>query len=383
MNQFCLQLKYIFFDDEAGRWDFQPPPPRNKRNLHPSWQLIEGEIFSPSIKRVELVDLFEKLAAPPYGLPWGVLPILFTAFYLFHQDELFLYREGSFIPELQTAHLELLQRRPDLFSVSGAKLDGTRKAIVERLARGLKQPPQTASVVKALYHVLNSLPPVTLRSAYIENDFAKNLRDCLLQASAPEELLFVDLPKSLGLQPLQQTENHQQDLEVFFERLNRGLSVLRDYAQNLMENKRNLLLVKCGLEGSMKGWHELERRATWLAPRVKNPVLTPFLNCVNNGIADNHNPRPALSLIAKRPFEQWTDLDIEGFSGLADGIGEVFRQVWIDYGDVVSDLTDEEKLQKKELEKKLRPQLKLIAKNNSSRVLAAALRALLSQISEC
>ena len=79
------------------------------------------EIFSEGIQRIELVDLFAKWSNAPYGMPKGLHPIIFTAFYLRYQDELFLYRENTFIPEVQTAHLELLQRRPDLFSVSGGK----------------------------------------------------------------------------------------------------------------------------------------------------------------------------------------------------------------------------------------------------------------------
>ncbi len=174
-----------FFDEETRKWDFQPPPKDNSCELRPCWDLIEEVIFAKEIQRIELVELFNRLSSVPYGLPAGVHPILFTAFYLHYQDELFLYREGTFIPEVQSAlpagvhpilftafylhyqdelflyregtfipevqsaHLELLQRRPDLFSVSGAKLDGTRKAVVERLAKGLKQVPKTASVVRA------------------------------------------------------------------------------------------------------------------------------------------------------------------------------------------------------------------------------------------
>ncbi len=369
-----------YYDSDSGKWGFRAPPKSNDRNLRFCWDLMEQVVFSHQIQRVELVDLFRKLAEVPYGLPDGVHPILFTAFYLLYQDELFLYRENTFVPDIQAAHLELLQRRPDLFSVSGARLDGTRKAVVERLAKGFKQPAKTASVVRALYRVLNNLPPVTLKTTQIKDTAVVEMRDCLLQAASPEELLFIDLPRCFGLDPFMQGEKRTKDMDRFFEHLNNSLSTLRNHAQKLLQKNRNLLLGKCGLSRNMNGWRELERRAAWLAPRIKHDVLTPFLNCVNNGIADGGNARPALSLIANRPFEQWTDMDIQSFEGLAEGMGELFRQTWHNYGDAGPELTAIEMKQKDVLRKKLEPQLKKLGSKSSPRVLAAALRELLDQI---
>jgi hypothetical protein len=155
-----------------------------------------------------------------------------------YQDELFLYRENSFIPDIQTAHLELLQRRPDLFSVSGARLNGT-------------------------------------------------------------------------------------------------------------------------LPVGDEGWSELGRRASWMAPRINHQVLTPFLNRINNGIEGKHSAQPALSLVANRPFEQWTDMDVERFPGLADGIGDLFQQAWQNYGDSGPDLTAKELQQKERLRKKIKPHISI------------------------
>jgi len=367
-----------YFDENLNEWSFRTPPANNAMKLRPCWDLMEREIFSDEIQRIQLVDLFAKWLDVPYGMPDGLHPILFTAFYILYQDELFLYRENTFIPYVQTAHLELMQRRPDLFSVSGARLEGTRKAVVERLARGFKKPAKTASVVRTLYQILNTLPQVTLKTSRIENAAVMEMRDTLQDAAAPEELLFVDLPRCFGMDPFMGNEVKKKELDRFFEHLNNCLSTLNSHAQNLLTKHRNQLLRACDLFPNAEGWHELERRCTWLAPRIKHEVLTPFINCVNNGIADGHNARPALSLIANRPFEQWTDMDIDGFNGLARGIGEIFLQSWRNYGDGGPELTAQEFKQKIKLRKTLELQLKKIGE--SPRVLAAALRELLNEI---
>jgi hypothetical protein len=367
-----------YFDESLNEWSFRAPPANNAMKLRPCWDLMEREVFSDEIRRIELVDLFAKWVEVPYGMPDGLHPILFTAFYLLYQDELFLYRENTFVPDVQTAHLELMQRRPDLFSVSGARLEGTRKAVVERLARGLKKPAKTASVVRALYQILNTLPQVTLKTSRINNAAVMEMRDALQDAAAPEALLFIELPRCFGMDPFMGGEVKKTEIDRFFEHLNNGLSTLSSHAQNLLTKHRNQLLRACDLSPNAEGWHELERRCTWLAPRIKHEVLTPFINCINNGIADGHNARPALSLIANRPFEQWTDMDIDGFNGLVRGMGEIFLQSWRNYGDGGPELTAEELKQKTKLRKTLEPQLKKIGE--SPRVLAAALRELLNEI---
>lgn len=369
-----------FFNDDNQRWEFGPPSESNKCNMLPSWNLIKELLFADGIQRIELVDLYRQLSNIPYGVPDGIHPIIFVAFYIYFQDELFLYRENTFIPDVQAAHLELLQRRPDLFSVSGAKLDGIRKAVVERLAIGLKQTPKTAPVVRALYRMLNSLPPVTKKTTQIKDTVVRKVRDCLLRADSPEHLLFIDLPRCFGLRPFMQGEIRERDLNIFFVQLNNCLSTLSSYGPKLLEKKRKLLLRHCGLAENTGGWNELERRAAWLLPRIKHETLTPFLNCVNNGIGDDHNARPVLSLIANRPFEQWTDMDLESFEGLAKGMGELFRQIWLNYGDAGPVLTDEELEQKKSFRIILEPQLSKLSEKGSSRALAAALRELLNTI---
>ena len=236
-------------EPQSNQWIFQAPPKDKPENLYPCWFLLEQEIFRPQIQRVEVKRLFNMLSDVPYGLPEGIHPILFAAFYILNQDDLFLYRDNSFIPDVQPAHFELLQKRPDLFTVSGARLDGTRKAVVERLAKGLKQPPKTASVVRALFQMLHSLPQVTLKSSMFEDSLGLKMKECLLQAQSPEELLFKDLPSVYGLAAFSEDEVRSEDIDLFFVQLNKSLSVLRDHADNLLNQARDNLLKKCGFAG--------------------------------------------------------------------------------------------------------------------------------------
>ncbi len=203
------------YDAQSGKWAFQPPPKDNKMNLAPCWAVLEETIFSPEVEQIPLDLLFNKLAQDPYGLPQGIHPILFTAFYILNKNDLFLYRDNTFLPDPQMAQFDLLQKRPELFSVSGARTEGIRKAVVGRLAEGLNQPPKTASVVRALFKILHSLPQITLKSSRFDNELGLKFKDCLVQAQYPEALLFNDLPACYGLPPFKENQERAEDIQIF------------------------------------------------------------------------------------------------------------------------------------------------------------------------
>ena len=370
------------FDHTNGVAVFQAPPSENPINFRPCWDFMEQEIFETDLKKVEVQGVFTRLAEAPYGLPEGVHSILFTAFYLVNQDDLFLYREGSFVSDPEPAHFELLQRRPDLFSISGARLDGVRRAVVQRLAKGLKIPSRTASVVRALFGIINRLPPVTLKSSKIAQNAVIEMRNRFLQARSPEDLLFFELPECFGMKPFLHNEMREGDIECFFEKLNSCLAILSKHASELQDYAENILLNNCNLAYGKNGWKELERRAIWMEPRISHEILTPFLKSILRGIDDNHNSKPALSLVANRSFEHWTDLDVERFSGLASGIGAQFRQAWRNFGERGTELSEAELQQKVRLRQELEPQFRKIRGQASVKVLSAALRELLLEL-EC
>lgn len=368
------------FDDNASVWKFQIPPIDNKANLYPCWKLLEQKIFTENVKKVEVQSLFADLASIPYGLPDGIHPILFVVFYVLNQDDLFLYREKTFIPDPQLAHFELLQRRPDIFSVSGARLDGIRRSVVERLSKGLKTKPKTASVVRSLFRAINNLPQITLKSSKFSNKTIIDMRDKFLQARSPEELLFIDLPTCFNLQPFLYNETREHDIELFFENLNICLSALQNHAQEVKTITRNILLKKCSLPENDEGWVEFERRSLWMAPRMNHEILTPFFNSIINGANDNHNPMPALSCVANRSFEQWSDIDFERFAGLADGIVDLFINAWENFGDRKPVLSAIEIQQKNELSNFLQLQIKSIRDKSSKAALCTALKEIIRDI---
>ena len=367
-------------DTETGIWKLQGPPIGNIVNLRPCWDLLELEIFSNQVKKIDLETVFKKLAEAPYGLPRGVHSILFTAFYLLNQDDLFLYREGSFLPDPQPGHFELLQRRPDLFSISGIRLEGIRRQVVVRLAEGLNTPSKTASVVRGMFRVINGLPVVTMKSSRFDESEVSDMRERFLQARSPEELLFTALPECFGMKPFNNNGTSDTDVNLFFDKLNGCLIALQNHAYDLQITSRDILLNMCNLPKGNDGWAELERRSLVMSSRINHEVITPFMKSIANGIGDNHSPKPALSFIANRSFDNWTDLDVDRFPGLAEGVGQLFQKSWKNFGGDDTNFTKMEVEEKEKLHKLLEPQLRKIRRQASFKPFAAALREILEKL---
>lgn len=320
------------YDEKLESWKFQAPPNANFVNLRPAWQLIEKSIFNEKLEELELTDLYAKLRKTPFGLPEGIFPILITAFFVVHQGEVFLYREGTFLPEPQPGHFDLLQRRLDLFSIKGVKLEGITRRIVERLAGSLNTAPKIASVVRALYRSFSSLPTLTLKSGRIADPQAQQVREAFLNAGSPETLLFKELPQCFGMEIVGSKHASEDNFEVYFSGLNGTLQRLSRHAMEVLSTARDQLLAHCGLGIGETGWLELEDRCGALADRINHSELTPFINSVLNGAREGHDPTPALSNVSKRSFEQWLDSDVERFEGLASGMGELFIHYWKSFG---------------------------------------------------
>lgn len=361
---------------ENGQWHWCEPT-RNS-TLFAVWQVLKQEIYTVAGECVPLPQLFHKLISPPYGVPEGILPILLLALYLCRRSELFLYREGSFLPQLDVASVELMQRRPDLFGISGVQLEGERLAIVERYAAGLRVEATVPAVVARLYAAIRQLPPITQRTAKLASGRGKALRDCFRSARSPERLLFEELPHAFGL-PSLLTETTEGGAENFAAAMRESMEELVDFAPQTRARCRDDFLRACGLPSGEAGWYCFVERAAFLSKRIRRGPLAPVLDraCRTESNEDNRL-EGILGVVYGRAFERWDDADVSAIKEVALGMGEQFRRAWDDFGTAF--LNSEEQKNKEKLRTLLAAQLKGVQKQASPRVLAEALRELLREV---
>lgn len=361
---------------DNGHWHLCEPDPNS--DLFAVWQALEQEVYTVSGECVPLPGLFRTLIAPPYGVPEGILPILLLAFYLCRRSELFLYREGSFLPQLDEASVELMQRRPDLFGISGVRLKGERLAIIERYAVGLRVEATVPAVVARLYAAIRQLPPITQHTAKLASTRGKALRDCFRSARSPERLLFEELPEAFGL-PSLLAGTTEGEAEKFAAAMRESMGELMEFAPRTRARCRDELLCACGLPGGDSGWHGFVERAAFLARRVRRGALAPVLEraCRTESNEDSRL-EGILSIVYGRAFERWNDADIAAFKDAALGTGEQFRRAWEDFGTAFLNSAEQES--KEHIRTLLATKLQEVQKQASPRILAEALRELLREV---
>lgn len=164
------------YRQEAGEWGFYPPLDRAKAgagqtNLGSLWQAMEAFCLEADEQPRSLDQLYALLAAPPYGVKPGVIPVLLAAMLLYHMDDVGLYQDSTFIPVLSAPHFELLVKQPGRFAVKSFEMAGLRSQVFReleliwrsRIPEGVRNSSLLA-IAKPLFQFVKKLPAYALKT---------------------------------------------------------------------------------------------------------------------------------------------------------------------------------------------------------------------------
>ena len=225
-------------------------------------------------------------------------------------------------------------KRPEMFSVAGYDITGTRKAVVERIAVGLNVKPSIVQVTRSLIHMVKSLPDYAWRTKRLSEKVLA-VREAFYQARSPEKLLFYDLPQALGLMPFTGSDDDFSHVERFFNELNDVLQEWSKATSSIIEWALGKLLNSCGLQSGVVGWNQLRLNAARLEEAVTHPRLLPFLKRIGMDDDEQTVIESVLAFVADRPPRSWSDSDVDRFPSRANNIGELFIQAM--RADMISD----------------------------------------------
>jgi hypothetical protein len=178
--------------ERGGRWHFSDPDPdmRAGASLVPAWNVMSDAAD------LSLAELYEIWAAAPYGLKRGVMPLLAFAFLLARRSERAIYLDGVFQPEPDPVLFDRLLQEPAAIRVRRIERSETDLSFMAELARGLKVPARSSSlqIAAALFQRFTALSQFARRTADLPPGVAA-IRDAVLRANDPEDLIFEALPK--------------------------------------------------------------------------------------------------------------------------------------------------------------------------------------------
>jgi len=321
-----------------GSWGFHKPMAGS--SLNHAWGLLTMLVNGATEMPVGADTLYARLKAPPIGLKEGPIPVLLTAFLLHRADDVAVYQDGTYQPDLTVELLERLVKAPERFAVKAFNLAGPRGRVLDPLltAAGLQPSSlsrgRNATVLRAaapLLTAVRGLPAFTLKTKTALSSDAEHVRDALLNAREPDVLLFADLPAACGLPPIptRTTPGTAEVIETYAQRLSAALQELTGALPATLGDCSTALADELALSDVLPELRaELRVRARTLDGRVLEPRLRAFLFAAASSELDDDAWIESLALtISGRPPAAWTDDDLAHYHVNLHEIAGAFQRV--------------------------------------------------------
>lgn len=338
-----LRHTKIHRQNDDGTFGYHQPA---RGSMNAAWGRMTRMIDGATTDQLTLDKIYESLMAPPIGLKEGPIPILLTALLLQRIDDIAVYQEGTYQPSLTSDLLERLVKSPDRFAVKRFKLTGNRIQFLEAAARAIgnvtgravvlsvrrgvtNRNPALLSVAGPLLSMIRSMPTYALQTSAV-SEMARSVRNAIMTAREPDELIFADLPKALDMEGLgTRAGSERAQFAVFGNRLEEALKELSGAYDALLGRCQRSLETELGLaqEELPSLRITLSKHASGLADNLLEPRLRSFVLLASNDILDDEAWLEAIANnIAGRPAAGWRDQDADRFTAELHGIGGAFRR---------------------------------------------------------
>lgn len=283
---------------------------------------LDAVLAEAGEERVGLDRLFAVLAAPPFGLREGVLPVLVFAYLLANESDLAIYNEGVFCREWSGALAAQAVKSPSQLAVRRLQVKGVRARVFEELARALalsEQPDGASGKVLAAVRPLMRFTaqlPEHARLTQNLSDRTLAVREALVKATEPELLLFCELPQACGLQPFRSGGRRRDgDVAEFVKAIKEAVAELRGALPGLLDESESAIKSAFGLPDDEGAFAVLLKRADAISEWAVEPDLKMLVQRVRagGGIASD-TVYGIASLMAERPVDKWRDDDRPKFA---------------------------------------------------------------------
>jgi hypothetical protein len=305
-----------------------------KCRVNPSLARIREIVEEEPDKRVNVAALFADLRRAPYGVRDGLMPLLLATFAITHEKEVAFYKDGTFLRELKGEAMLLLTKAPERFDIQLCKIQGVRSELFSKLIALLQidrtkdREVELLDVVKRLCVFVAELPPYVRNTSKLSSTTLL-VRDAILTAREPATLLFNDLPKACGFNPITSRRTDDQKAAEFIESLRAALDDLRMAYPQLEERLRTQLRIAFETAGSFQFFRQhLAQRAEKILLSVTEPKLRAFcLRLIDENLPEADWLESLGSYLALKPPSKWHDAEEDAFNGALVEVAAKFHRI--------------------------------------------------------
>ena len=321
-------------------------PPKKDDTLYECWAELERLLSESATERFPVNEIYAALSEPPYGIRDGLAPIFLVIELLLKQDQIALYEHGTFKPKFDDALLERFLKNPKNFAVKHFSSNtGTRKEFLEELTKNLQEenvsifPSLTRKfggkvleVVSVLLSTFQSLPPYISRTKNLDQETLA-VRQALLTATEPDELLFVTLPEQLGFKAItaKSTKIKSEELDNLTKKISKGIQTLNTAYEELLSEIRTILADFFHVNSDDELKETLKVRAIGLGEGIIDPRVKSLVVALSADLElDQWTEYVAMNVGGGTDPKNWVDDDYNRFkANIQELSGTFLRLEWL------------------------------------------------------
>ncbi|MHB1681274.1 MAG: ATP-binding protein [Bacilli bacterium] len=294
--------------------DWELCAPEKGSTWFDSWNYVDKRIKA---QYCSVAELWVSLSLPPYGIRRGLLPVLTVAFMYVNRNRVSILENDLFVPELSAAVIERLLRNPEQFKIRLAEISGCRKEFIERMVQNgalaeFDGSTDLLSLVRPLVAFAHRLPEYT-RNTKLLSQQATMVRQTLLSAKEPVELLFNGLPIAAGFDPIDDTT--QSSLPEIASRIVTSIRELADCYPKLLIQIQTSLFEAFGLDAAIPetALNRLRQRAMIIQNVIKDMNLKAIAWRMSQDAEFDKWIESVASVITKKTPKNWFDRNLDEF----------------------------------------------------------------------
>lgn len=320
--------------ERAGRWEIRiPPAGEDKLNFAPALNEV-GRILREDDRPVGYERLASRLRGQDFGLREGLIPLVIAIYLRAAWHETAVYEDGTYLDQVGGPEFTRITKEPEHFEFQHCAIEGVRAELYIQLGTALETRlsarPALLDIVRPLMtFVGKQLPDYARRTRRLSGP-TLSARAALLSGRDPSALLFVELPKAFGQEPIGAHSLPGSDaVDQYVKAMARTIRELREAYPELLRR------LTAALGAAVEGETDLAelrppllRRANLLLETLVEPELRSFvLRLADDKLDDRRWLESIASFVARKPAERWIDGDEEEFHQRLGFFARRFRQV--------------------------------------------------------
>jgi len=197
-------------------------------------------------ERKSVRQLVESLQAAPFKLKQGLIDFWVPIFLFIKRNDLSLFSEHGFIPEINSDIMDLLSRNPQNFWVKAIDVEGVKLDIFNSYRHFLSQEKEESvfnktfiETIKPFITFYKKLPQYSKHTQRLSKE-ALDIRTAVSTAVDPEKTFFEDFPAALGTS-IDRLKSKGGDLQGYIETLQNAIRELRTAYDKLIERLEDFI----------------------------------------------------------------------------------------------------------------------------------------------